>query len=87
MTPEQALWEEKGEDIKRKAETYFECVKKSVNAFMSAIKRFISAFTKAFIKYCLNSEQHNKRARIYLSTKNRRIKRKQLKLLIRGVLV
>jgi len=85
MSPEQALWEEKGEDIKRIAVSFFECVKKLVNALISAIKRFISGFTKVFIKYCLNTEQHNKRAKIYLNTKNRRIKRKQFKLLIRGV--
>ncbi|MOA53713.1 hypothetical protein D3C78_1772120 [compost metagenome] len=56
-----------------------------LTAIREAVKSFVDGFKSAFITACLQSDEHKKKAQIYLRTKNRRIKRKQFKLLLHSV--
>lgn len=62
---------------------FWEKIKKVVYELVNRIKAFIKKFIVVFIHYCLENETLKPRARIYLQTKNRRIKRKQFKWLVK----
>lgn len=72
MTPNTEAWER----IKEWAFRIVQEIKKYVRVLVNALK-------KLFITLCLQSDKLRPRALIYLRTKNRRIKRKQFKWLIR----
>lgn len=69
-----------------KLSEFLDRMKKVFSNMWSKIKEFIRSFLRTlkvqFIKACLKSEKLETRARIYLKTKNRRIKKKQFKWLV-----
>jgi len=79
MTPEQV------QAFQEWASNVIECVKKAFDLIKAAVMKFMNGLKSAFISACLESTEHKKKAQIYLRTKNRRIKRKQFKLLIQEV--
>lgn len=64
---------------------FWQRIKKIVYDLINRIKAFIKKFVTDFVQCCLGYETLKSRARIYLQTKNRRIKRKQFKWLVKGV--
>jgi len=79
MTPEQL------QAFQEWASKVVECMKKAFDSIKAAFMKFVKCLKSAFISACLESTEHKKKAQIYLRTKNRRIKRKQFKLLIQEV--
>lgn len=73
MTPNTEMWE----SIKEFAMKVVQTIKKCFKIFVSAVK-------KLFVSYCLHNEGLRQKALIYVRTKNKRIKQKQFKWLIKA---
>ncbi|MDH6674700.1 hypothetical protein M2277_005397 [Paenibacillus sp. LBL] len=73
------------EETKAEIMAFWQRIKKVVYELITRIKAFIKKIIMDFVHYCLEYETLKSKARIYLQTKNRRIKRKQFKWLVKAV--